>query len=623
MMMRSIRWRLTLTYIFLVLASLLVLGVYLIRGLEHYFLDNLRSQLLIEARLIGQMAEKNIEMAQSEGAAGFNRFAQPLAETTRVKTETRVTIIDRNGVVWGDSAEAPQSMENHLDRPEIMAALNQGEGWAIHQSRTLGNNMLYVAVPIISSDNIQGFVRLAIPLNEIEATIDRMWQIVLSAAILGLLVAGIIGLILARRATRPIEEMTRSAQQIARGNFVQQRYSTSRDELGSLAESLNYMSANLKQMLAEINAGKTRLESVLVSMVSGVVFVGPAGKVDLINPAALKILSLEKPNSSLNVSSQKFIGQSHTKVIRHYQLSSMIGETMVSRQPRREEIRVLTPTERIIEVQLSPITGPEEQNLGLVVVLHDITELRRLERIRTDFVANVSHELRTPVTSVKGFAETLLEGALDDRPVAEEFIRIIYQEAERLIAIINDLLQLSQIESQPGLMQPEPLEAAAFLKRVASKFGPALQSHEQQLILEPSGAEFRVLADSCRLEQVLDNLIDNAIKYTAPGGTITLMVQDVPSGVQIKVCDTGIGIQPEERKRIFERFYRVDKARSRKVGGTGLGLSIVKHILESHGTTIEVEDGLQKGINRGTCFSFVLEKADINPAEPDGSGEAQ
>jgi len=209
-------------------------------------------------------------------AAGFSGFAQSLADTTRVKTETRVTIIDRNGVVWGDSAETPQGMENHLDRPEIMAALDQGDGWAVHQSRTLGNNMLYVAVPIISGDSIQGFVRLAIPLNEIEATIYRLWKIVLSAAFLGLLVAGIIGLILARRATRPIEEMTRSAQQIAQGNFVEQRYSTSRDELGSLAESLNYMSANLKQMLAEVNAGKTRLESVLVSMVSGVVFVGPS-----------------------------------------------------------------------------------------------------------------------------------------------------------------------------------------------------------------------------------------------------------------------------------------------------------------------------------------------------------
>ena len=361
-------------------------------------------------------------------------------------------------------------------------------------------------------------------------------------------------------------------------------------------------------MLAEVNAGKTRLESVLVSMVSGVVFVGPAGKVDLINPAAIKILSLDKPNLSPNVSSQKFIGQSHTKVIRHFQLSSMIDETMVSRQPRREEIRVLTPTERVIEVQLSPITGPKEQNLGLVAVLHDITELRRLERIRTDFVANVSHELRTPITSVKGFAETLLEGALDDRPAAEEFVRIIYQEAERLIAIINDLLQLSQIESQPGMIQPEPIEAGAFLKRVAHKFGPALQSHEQQLVLELATAELWVLAEPNRLEQVLDNLIDNAIKYTAPGGTITLMAKEMHAGVQITVCDTGIGIQPEERKRIFERFYRVDKARSRKVGGTGLGLSIVKHILEAHGTTIEVEDGLQKGINRGTCFSFVLKK---------------
>lgn len=618
--MLSIRWKLTLTYVFLVLASLLVLGVYLIRGLENYFLDNLRSQLLIEARLIGQMAEKDLESAPGE-AAGFSGFAQSLADTTRVKTETRVTIIDRNGVVWGDSAEAPQGMENHLDRPEIMAALNQGNGWAVHTSRTLGNNMLYVAVPIISGASIQGFVRLAIPLNEIEATIYRLWQIVLSAAFLGLLVAGIIGLVLARRATRPIEEMTGSAQQIAQGNFVQQRYSTSRDELGSLAESLNYMSANLKQMLAEVNAGKMRLESVLVSMVSGVVFVGPAGKVDLINPAALKILSLDKPNLPPIVSSQQFIGQSHPKVIRHFQLSSMIDETMASRKPHREEIRVLTPTERVIEVQLSPITGPEEQNLGLVAVLHDITELRRLERIRTDFVANVSHELRTPVTSVKGFAETLLEGALDDRPVAEEFVRIIHQEAERLIAIINDLLQLSQIESQPGLIQPEPIEAGAFLKRVANKFSQALQSHEQQLVLEPSAAELWVLAEPYRLEQVLDNLIDNAIKYTAPGGTITLMAQETSSGVQIKVCDTGIGIQPEERKRIFERFYRVDKARSRKVAGTGLGLSIVKHILESHGTTIEVEDGLQKGINRGTCFSFVLEKADIKSAGPDRSGK--
>jgi len=580
------------------------------QSMENYFLDNLRTQMLIEARLIGQMAEKDLLVASPPGGTPiFSEFAQTLAETTRVKTETRVTIIDRSGVVWGDSAENPKAMENHLDRPEVMDALSQGEGWAIHESHTLGNNMLYVAVPVKFGDLIQGFVRLAIPLNEVEYTIYRLWRMILTAAILGFIVAGLVGLILARRATLPIEEMTRAAQEIARGNFVQQHYSTSRDELGILAESLNHMSATLKKMLEEVAAGKIRLESVLSSMDSGVVFVGPAGKVDLINPAALRVLSLDKTNDEFNVSGQSFIGRSHSKVISHYLLSALIDEILVSRQPRREEILILTPTERVIEVNLSPINGPNGQNFGLVAVLHDISELRRLERIRTDFVANVSHELKTPVTSVRGFAETLLEGALDDRPVAEEFVRIIHQEAERLTAIINDLLQLSKIELRPDSITPEPLEVSAFLRHVGNKFGPTLLSHKHQLILDLPTRELWVLADPYRMEQVLDNLVDNAIKYTPPDGVITLKAQEVPAGVQIIVCDTGIGISPDERKRIFERFYRVDKARSRKVGGTGLGLSIVKHILEAHGTSIEVEAGKQKGLNKGTCFSFVLEKA--------------
>lgn len=629
-MFRSLRWKISFTYVMLVISSMLVLGTFLMRSLENYFLDNLRTQMLIEARLIAQMMENNVIKTENQNkVSGFNQFAQSLAETTKVKTGTRVTIVDQNGVVWGDSAEDPRTMENHLNRPEIIDALKQGEGWVIRQSHTLGNNMLYVSIPVKTKDIVQGFVRLAIPLTEVEQTIHQLWRMILASSVLGLLVAGLLGLVLARRTTRPIEEMIRTAREISQGDFTSRHYSTGSDELGILAESLNHMALTLKNMLEEVSTGKTRLESVLNNMVSGVIFVGQAGKVDLINPAALRILSIERGNKSTvtleainsldnkinirysNVSEPSYTDKPYSVVIRHFLLSSLIDEVMVSREPRREEIQILTPTEKVIEVNLSPITS-QGQNLGLVVVLHDITELRRLERIRSDFVANVSHELKTPITSVKGFAETLLEGALDERQVAEEFVRIIYQETDRLTAIVNDLLLLSKIESQPDSIKIEPFEITAFIKHVGNKFGPALQAQEHQLILDLPTKEVWVLGDPYRLEQVIDNLVDNAIKYTPPSGLITLKVEEMAEGARIEVCDTGIGIGPEERKRIFERFYRVDKARSRKVGGTGLGLSIVKHILEAHAATIEVRDGDQKGMNKGTCFSFTLKLATRN-----------
>lgn len=612
------------------MVSMLILGAYLMRSLEIYFVNNLRNQLLIEASLIGQMVEEDLLQGSTEGKAYlFSEFAQDLVNSTKVKTGTRITIIDNKGIVWGDSAEDPKQMENHLDRPEIQDALRHGEGWSTRHSYTLNSNMMYVAIPVKIDDKITGFVRLAVPLTEVEQTVHRLWGMILFAAILGLVLAGIIGLLLARKATRPIEEMTRAAEEISRGNFVQKCYSTGSDELGVLANSLNSMALTLKQTLDEVVAGKTRLESVLASMVSGVIFIGPAGKVDLINPAALDILSInciasskeKKYNFQIgnfkNNSNHKLIGKPHSVIIRHYMLSNLIEEVMCSRQPRRDEIQILTPVEKIIEVYLSPIIGPEEQNLGIVVVLHDITELRHLERIRSDFVANVSHELKTPVTSVQGFAETLLEGALDDRSVAEEFVRIIYQEAKRLTALINDLLQLSKIELRPETIKLAPLELVSFIKKIANKFGPAIQAHNHQLELHLPSEKIWALANEERLEQVFDNLLDNAIKYTPSGGVITLELQVTPEEVLINVCDTGIGINPEERKRIFERFYRVDKARSRKVGGTGLGLSIVKHILEAHGTSIEVTDGKAKGLNKGTCFNFRLKRIADKEEKPE------
>ncbi len=577
----------------LVLFSMLLSGVYLLNVLGSYFMDNLREKLLVEARLVREMVSQELDAQRPS-----SKMAELAVRLGNVMS-TRVTIIDAAGVVLGDSQEEPALMENYLNRPEIQQAISDEVGTIEKKSMILGNEITYLALPVKKDGEIRGFVRLSLPTTEIKMTLSKLWFLLITGLLLAIAFAALLGLTLAQRLTKPIQEMTVSAQKIAAGDFSLRTYTTSQDEIGVLGQALNQMAQQLKETIDAVSTEKSKLESVLANMVSGVIFLGQDGRVDLVNPAAGQILGIKPIISG---------GRKHVGIIRNYQLSQLIATALERGKVVKEEILILVPHERNVQVNITPITGREDFNLGAVVVLHDITDFRKLERVRKDFVANVSHELKTPVTSLKGYAETLLDGALEDPRVASEFVKIMLTESERLSILINDLLELSKIESTASPMTWQEINIDVLISFLKNKFKP--QVEERQIELEFTRPENPLIAmgDNGMIDQVLINLIDNAVKYSPVGGKVTMAVSEQAERILFEVIDTGLGIPEQELKRIFERFYRVDKGRSRKLGGTGLGLAIVKHILEIHGSQIKVESTL----GRGSRFYFTLPKKKIN-----------
>lgn len=420
----------------------------------------------------------------------------------------------------------------------------------------------------------------------------RLELMLLSAAGLAVLIAFFLGVKLAGDISNPLEEVTRAARRLAQGDFSVRLRVRSQDEIGQLAAAFGYMSETLKARLEEINAAKSRLEAVLHYTVSGLMLLDTRCRVVMMNPAAEKLFGLA-PGAA--------VGRHNIEVVRDYHLSTAINEAMRNHQVVSREVTFLYPEERTVRAYVAPVWEDKEVT-GLIVVFHDITELRRLERMRTEFVASVSHELRTPLTAIRGFSETLLDGALADKAAAEHFLRIIDDEARRLTALIDDLLDLSRLELKRANLKLENFALLPLVESIAASLKPRLDKAALTLSVEIKDPELAVQADRDRIRQVLLNLIDNSIKYTPAGGRISISAAALDGTVRVAVADTGRGIPSEDLERIFERFYRVDKARSRSEGGTGLGLAIVKHIIELHGGKVEAQSELGKG----TTIAFTI-----------------
>lgn len=440
---------------------------------------------------------------------------------------------------------------------------------------------------------VGGFFALFLRDYGITLPLPGFWQYMLSAIFFALAGAWIFSDRLAGRIMRQLGEVTAAARRIARGDWETEIRPTGQDEIGELASAINGISRTIKENVRELAESKGRLEAVLANMESGVLLFDSEGRISLINPAA---------EGFLGVRAEEVMGMPHVEVVKNYSLSSLIDEVLLSWKPARKEISLIYPQERIMETHAAPIFGVRGEPHGVVVVLYDISEIKHLERVRAEFVANVSHELKTPVTAVKGFAETLLAGALYNYRAAEEFVNIINEEAERLSRLIHDLLELSKIESKGFRLRIELLELDAEIKRIVDKLKPQFLKKGLTLTTDLPSEPVIVKADRDQIEQVLLNLLDNSLKYTPGGGHVEVSLRKDRDDVIVAVKDTGIGIPKEDRPRIFERFYRVDKARSRKLGGTGLGLSIVKHIIEAHRGRVWVES--EPG--EGSQFYFSL-----------------
>jgi two-component system phosphate regulon sensor histidine kinase PhoR len=532
----------------------------------------------------------NIERLLVQNAQGFagrvqndhQHSLQQMADEEAHITETRVTIIARDGVVLADSEADPKTMENHAGRPEVAAALNGKTGSSSRVSHTVGIEFLYLAVP--SGDKI---VRLAYPLSSMQQQIASVRSNLLRASLLALLLALVLAGAIAEVISRRLRRIVRFAEQVASGDLSARIAETSGDEIAQVAMALDRTARRLEENFAAVRESRSELEALLNSMTDGVIAVSPDMRVRWANRAFGSIL--HQPIR---------IGAPVVELLRHPDFLATLHAVLHSKR-RGSTIVTSLSGRRSFSVTAEPLPDG-----GVVSVLHDISEIERVEKTRRDFIANVSHELRTPLTSIRGYSETLLEPESQINDNARDFLQVIRRNAERMGRLTEDLLVLARVESGEEKLDLRPHDARQLLGEVASSMQEDARVAQVELSVEDI-PEWSVLADSYAVHQVFGNLISNALRYAQNGKKIVVGAQERGNGIEFFVRDFGPGIASEHLPRIFERFYRVDKARSRESGGTGLGLAIVKHIVLNHGGSVRVESA----IGHGTTFFFLLLKA--------------
>jgi two-component system phosphate regulon sensor histidine kinase PhoR len=519
---------------------------------------------------------------------------QELCQRLGGATQTRITVIALDGVVIGDSKEDPALMDNHASRPEIQEAFAGVVSSSIRYSRTLQQSMMYVAIPVLAEGRPVAVIRTSVSLAAISGTLHAVYlQIFLAGLVLALLAAAISYLV-ARRISNPLRRLQEGAERFAAGDLDHRLPVPNSEEIGALAESMNQMASQLSDRIRAVEEQRSKLETILASMVEGVLVVDSDANILSLNQAASELLGIAGVDMQ---------GKSITEAIRNPGLQQTIQDALTGNEAVETEITVYGDPERFLQVHASGLGDTDGVRVGALIVLNDVSNLRRLEQLRRDFVANVSHELKTPITSIKGFVETLLNGAQDDPADRERFLNIVSAQADRLGAIVGDLLTLSRIELeaekreislQDGLLEPVLVGAADACAEKAKAKGMTIDIS--------SASDLRASFARVLLEQALVNLIDNAINYSESGARVEVSGTRSENWVEIAVRDQGCGIAAEHLPRLFERFYRVDKARSRKLGGTGLGLAIVKHIAQAH----RGEVGVESELGVGSTFTIKL-----------------
>ena len=566
-------WRLFPAFILIAVICLVAATWYTTSSWRQFYLAETAVDLENRARLTEIYLQ---DVRPVPDAAQVNEICRKLGELT----STRLTVILASGTVAGDSQEDPRRMDNHADRPEFRQAMAGRVGVSTRFSFTLGHDMMYVAVPWRQKDQPVGVVRASLPMKAIAGAIRALY---LKVALGGLLVAflvAVLGFFMARRISDPLNNLQRGALRFARGDLDRTLPIPNTAELASLAEALNYMAGQLQNKIQSLTRQGQEQEAILSSMTEGVLALDAEGRLLTINSAGALMLHLDAA-AAHNLPIQE--------VIQDTGLKWFINRTLSSSEPIEEEVETKDNGWRIFKAHGTSLRDSQGISLGTLVVLHDITQLRQLENTRRDFVANVSHELKTPITAIKGFVETLLAGALKEPDNAENFLEIIAKQTDRLNEIIDDLLTLSRIEQDAERRQ-------IFLN--GQKIKGVLQSAVQVCEAKAAAKEIdiqltcpedlRGQINPLLLEQALVNLVDNAVKFSEPGNVVQVEAQREGPQVIIRVRDQGPGIPPEHLPRIFERFYRVDAGRSRKIGGSGLGLAIVKHIALAHGGRVTV-----------------------------------
>ncbi len=577
---KKLFWRLFSAYLLLTLGVLFAAGWYSLRAIERFIQDRATTELADRARLFGNQLLPLLE-------APDTAVIDELCERAGLLSQTRFTVIQASGTVLGDTREVPRHMDNHAARPEVAAALEGGLGSALRFSNTLQQSILYVAVTLKPDRAPPVVVRAAIAAESLHAETAwirrQFWLIGTLISILALAAA----LVSSRLVGRQLKDFKQGATRLAEGELAYRLPVPEFEETAGLAESLNRMASQLETRMQTVVSQRNQLEAVLSSMLEGVIAFDREERIISLNPAAANWFEIDP---------EKVRGRSIQETIRNLAVQQFVSKALGSPVSIQDDIVVYQNGERILNIRSAPLLGFESEPIGSLVVFDDVTQLRRLENMRRDFVANVSHEIKTPLTAIKGFVETLHQGVVKSPEESERFLGIVAKHVNRLSTIVEDLLMLSRIEEEGdrGELRREPA-------RLWDIFQNAVQicrskADEKEIVIELTGDDAATASvDPELLEQAVVNLLDNAIKYSDPRKTVHLEAGGSGKEVQVRVRDHGIGIEKKHLSRLFERFYRVDKARSRTLGGTGLGLAIVKHIAQAHGGQVTVQSSLGTG----------------------------
>jgi two-component system, OmpR family, phosphate regulon sensor histidine kinase PhoR len=590
-MKRVLLRRVFFLYFILAAVLIVVLGDYLSSTVRNNYLSKLQEDLTIQSRLIAE-----------DVPFSFQDNLDDFCKKYKEKTGARITIIDRSGRVLGDSDEPSSLMENHSNRPELIEAGGNGIGSSIRFSKTLQRDLFYLAISV-TKDQEKRFLRMSMPLHDIDTAVRKIKIQILTASFASLLIVFFIGLFQTGRLVGTIEEITAFSQAVTSGDFRKRLFPKGKDELAELTRNVGTMSQELQRRLQQAEQEKYMIETILMNMSDGLMLTDLKGMILLSNSAVKTFFDVQSSTD----------GKTVMETLRKAELVDLIDRVVETKETISREIEVTYPKELFLMVTAAPYSIKGEL-AGAVLAFHDITRLRQLEDIRKDFVANVSHEIKTPITAIRGFAETLLEGALEDKENAYKFLETIKNHSERLNSLVSDLLTLSGIELGDIKIEKETVDLSNVIDTVFETLKGKAQTKGLYLKKEIFPGPQEVKADRNRLIQILLNLVDNGIKFTEKGG-ITVRVLNaefrmrnkgvskeipkseiaIPQSVEVSVEDTGIGIPKKHLSRLGERFYRIDSARSRELGGTGLGLAIVKHLVKAHGWEMQIESTPGKG----------------------------
>ena len=560
------------TYLVIAVLAVVIAGFFIERELRTGLTRWIEEDLMAETQIIALIPEGEIE-----------KQSQVLAERSRA----RVTLIDARGLVTLDSNRQTKDLDNHLNRSEIQEARVKGKGTATRYSRTLKMDMLYVALPLYEGSHLKGYLRLSRPMLEVDRSVDKLRFSIFQVLLLIIILSMIVAFIFSMKVISPIQEIEAFTDKIRKGDVSGMLMIDSRDEIGQLSKNINDMVAELQEKIRVANEEKWKLRAAFASMAEGVMVLDSQTRIEGLNKGMAEMIGREYAD---------IVGKTPMEAFRNIALQDALNRFRQAGEIVLEEITLGDENPMILDVNISAVKSLPGQDPKTMIVFHNVTRLKKLEQVRADFVANVTHEIKPPLTAIIGFVETLQQGAIDDRAKAQKFLLTIHENAQRLNRLVDDLLTLSRIElgetelHLEGLALEDVFETALTLISLRA----ALKNVRIQRDVQPGLPMVR--ADRDRLVQILVNVLDNAVKFTPEGGSVSITAApEVQGSVVIKITDTGIGISKSELPRLGERFYRIDKTRSREMGGTGLGLSIVKHLMKAHEGSMEIESTLGKG----------------------------